>query len=161
MPGSGADIHRDGTAHVLFEPLDFLARLAALVPPPRLHLTRYHGVFAAHSRYRAQITPAGRGSSARNADSRERPLVPCPRPRFQVSTASAKGPRRSPSKRLSAAPAAAGVMAVCQAIGALASVFIIYHLCSIVPPIGTVWRSILISVLAYALAVIWGCRSGY
>jgi hypothetical protein len=46
-------------------------------------------------------------------------------------------------------------MAVCQAIGALASVFVIYHLWSIVPPIGTVWRSVLISVLAYALAVIW------
>jgi len=60
MPGSGADIHRDGTTHVLFEPLDFLARLAALVPPPRLHLTRYHGVFAAHRRYGAEITPAGR-----------------------------------------------------------------------------------------------------
>jgi hypothetical protein len=23
---------------------DFIARLAALVPPPRVHLTRYHGV---------------------------------------------------------------------------------------------------------------------
>lgn len=31
---------RDGTTDVLFEPLDFLARLAALVPPPRVHLTR-------------------------------------------------------------------------------------------------------------------------
>jgi hypothetical protein len=26
--------YRDGTSHVLLEPLDFLARLAALVPPP-------------------------------------------------------------------------------------------------------------------------------
>ena len=31
---------RDGAAHVLFEPLDFTARLAALVPPPRTHLRR-------------------------------------------------------------------------------------------------------------------------
>ena len=38
--------YRDGTTHVLFEPLDFLARLAALVPKPRANLTRYHGVFA-------------------------------------------------------------------------------------------------------------------
>jgi hypothetical protein len=30
--------------------LDFLARLAALVPPPRAHLIRYHGVFAPNSR---------------------------------------------------------------------------------------------------------------
>jgi hypothetical protein len=53
--------YRDGTSHVLLEPLDFLARLAALVPPPRAHLTRYHGVFAAASAWRAPITPAGRG----------------------------------------------------------------------------------------------------
>lgn len=33
----------------LLEPLDFLARLAALVSPPRTHLTRYHGVFAPYS----------------------------------------------------------------------------------------------------------------
>jgi hypothetical protein len=34
--------YRDGTTHVIFEPLDFIARLAALVPPPRLNLTRFH-----------------------------------------------------------------------------------------------------------------------
>jgi hypothetical protein len=51
-----------GTTHVLFTPLDFMARLAALVPKPRVHLTRYHGVFAPHSRWRAQITPGGRFS---------------------------------------------------------------------------------------------------
>ncbi len=36
----------DGTTHVLFEPQDFIARLAALVPRPRAHLIRYHGLFA-------------------------------------------------------------------------------------------------------------------
>jgi len=39
-----------GTTHLVIEPLDFMARLAALVPPPRMHLTRYHGVFAPHSK---------------------------------------------------------------------------------------------------------------
>jgi hypothetical protein len=37
---------RDGTTHVIFEPLDFIARLAALVPKPRVNLTRFQGVFA-------------------------------------------------------------------------------------------------------------------
>jgi hypothetical protein len=37
--------YRDGTTHVIFEPLDFIARLAALVPKPRVNLTRFHGVF--------------------------------------------------------------------------------------------------------------------
>ena len=48
----------------MLEPLDFIARLAALVPPPRVHLTRYHGVFAANAALRAAITPAGRGAKA-------------------------------------------------------------------------------------------------
>jgi Putative transposase len=43
------------------EPLDLMARLAALVPLPRMHLTRYHGVFAPHSKLRAAVTPAHRG----------------------------------------------------------------------------------------------------
>ncbi len=38
--------YRDGATHVIFEPLDFIARLAALVPKPRVNLPRFHGVFA-------------------------------------------------------------------------------------------------------------------
>lgn len=53
--------YRDGTTHVIFEPLDFIARLAALIPPPRVNLTRYHGVFAPNSHYRALVTPGKRG----------------------------------------------------------------------------------------------------
>jgi hypothetical protein len=41
--------YRDGTTHIALEPLELMARLAALVPPPRMHLTLYHGVFAHHS----------------------------------------------------------------------------------------------------------------
>ena len=37
---------RNGTTQVIFEPLDFVARLVALVPKPRVNLTRFHGVFA-------------------------------------------------------------------------------------------------------------------
>ncbi|MCC7463191.1 MAG: transposase [Gammaproteobacteria bacterium] len=33
--------YRDGTTHIVLESLDLMARLAALVPPPRMHLTRY------------------------------------------------------------------------------------------------------------------------
>lgn len=48
---------RDGSTHVVLEPLDFMARLAALVPRPRLNLTRFHGVFAPNFRHRRQIVP--------------------------------------------------------------------------------------------------------
>ncbi len=53
--------YRDGTTHVIFEPLDFIARLAALVPNPKVNLTRFHGVFAPNSQHRALVTPAKRG----------------------------------------------------------------------------------------------------
>jgi hypothetical protein len=36
---------RNGTTHILFSPVDFLSKLAALVPRPRHNLVRYHGVF--------------------------------------------------------------------------------------------------------------------
>ena len=55
--------YRDGTTHIMMEPLDLMARLAVLVPPPRMHLTRYYGVFAPHSRLRARVPPAKRGAS--------------------------------------------------------------------------------------------------
>ena len=55
--------YRDGTTHVIFEPLDFIARLATLVPKPRVNLTRFHGVFAPNSKHRALVTPAKRGRS--------------------------------------------------------------------------------------------------
>jgi len=38
-----------------------LSRLVALAPRPRVNLTRFHGVFAPNSKYRAKITPARRG----------------------------------------------------------------------------------------------------
>jgi hypothetical protein len=53
--------YRDGTTHVIFEPEDFIARLAALVPKPRAHLIRFHGVFAPSSGLRAAVVPSGRG----------------------------------------------------------------------------------------------------
>jgi hypothetical protein len=38
-----------------------ISRLVALVPKPRVNLTRFHGVFAPNSTHRAQVTPAKRG----------------------------------------------------------------------------------------------------
>ena len=52
---------KNGTTHVEFEPIEFIAKLAALVPPPRAHLTRFHGVFAPNAALRARLTPSGRG----------------------------------------------------------------------------------------------------
>jgi hypothetical protein len=57
--------YHDGTTHVIFEPLDFISKLAALVPKPRVNLTRFHGVFAPNSKHRALVTPAGRGKDSK------------------------------------------------------------------------------------------------
>jgi hypothetical protein len=48
---------RDGTRAFIFEPFDLIARLCAAVPPPRFHMLRYHGVLAAHSHLRSEVTP--------------------------------------------------------------------------------------------------------
>lgn len=50
---------------MIFEPLDFIARLAALVPRPRVNLTRFHGVFAPNSKHRVLVTPARRGRGSK------------------------------------------------------------------------------------------------
>jgi hypothetical protein len=52
--------YRDRTTHIIFEPEDFVARLAALVPKPHAHLIRYHGVFAPASPDRARVVPKTR-----------------------------------------------------------------------------------------------------
>ena len=44
--------------------MDFIARLAALVPKPRVNLTRFHGVLAPNHRWRGLVTPAKRGKGA-------------------------------------------------------------------------------------------------
>ena len=61
------------------EPLEFMERLAALVPHPRLHLIRFRGVLAPNAKLRSKIVPAppehatetsGEGSHAQCAPAR-------------------------------------------------------------------------------------------
>jgi hypothetical protein len=66
--------YRNGTTHVLFEPLDFIARLAALVPKPRVHLTRFHGVFAPNSKYRPMVTSDAIGRTTKSKVTKEQCL---------------------------------------------------------------------------------------
>lgn len=74
---------RDGTTHMLFEPLELMERLAVLVPPPRFHLVRYYGILAPAAGWRDAVVPASpeelphkgaraqEGSSADGAAERE------------------------------------------------------------------------------------------
>ena len=73
--------YRDGTTQVAFDrgghpPVDFIARLAALVPKPRINLTRYHGILARgghppNHRWRGLVTPASRGKRIKSISNAE------------------------------------------------------------------------------------------
>lgn len=52
---------RNCATHMLFDPLDFTAQAAALVPKPRVNLTRCHGVFAPNNNQRARVRKPARG----------------------------------------------------------------------------------------------------
>lgn len=66
--------YKNGTTHVIFDPLDFIARLAALVPKPRFHLIRFHGVFAPNSKHRAVVTSAGKEKQPPSTATTELPV---------------------------------------------------------------------------------------
>jgi hypothetical protein len=50
----------DGRTELRLTPLELIERLAALIPPPRLHRHRYHGVLAPNSPQCAQVTALAR-----------------------------------------------------------------------------------------------------
>ena len=64
--------YSDGTTHIIFEPLDFIAKLAALVPKPRVNLSRFHGVFAPNSKHRVDVTPAKRGKGSTHHENEDK-----------------------------------------------------------------------------------------
>ena len=62
------------------------ARLAAIVPPPRWHLVRYHGVLAANANERAEVVPGKVRSPTPGGEQLPLPLLspgaaPEPKPR--------------------------------------------------------------------------------
>jgi hypothetical protein len=50
----------DERTRLRLTPLQLIERLAALIPPPRLHRHRYHGVLAPNAPLRAQVTALAR-----------------------------------------------------------------------------------------------------
>jgi hypothetical protein len=85
---------RDGTTHVVFEPQELVEKLAALVPPPRFHLVRYHGILGPCAGERDRVVP---GSA--KAEERVRPPPPNPSvdlPAEPPSTTAGHGHERVP-----------------------------------------------------------------
>ena len=68
-PGRGRKTTRPGASGVVeLSPCDFLDRLADLVPPPRKHRHRYHGVFAPNHKLRSAVTALAIGNVVRRRD---------------------------------------------------------------------------------------------
>ena len=81
----------DGRHRLVLQATELLRRLATLVPPPRAHLVRYHGVFAPASCWRRQIIPLFSESSAS-----ARPCASAPRRAENIAPA---GPDLSTARR--------------------------------------------------------------
>lgn len=45
-------------------PMQFMGRLAALIPSPRSHLTRFHGILGPHSKHRGRLVPTQPSTAA-------------------------------------------------------------------------------------------------
>ena len=84
---------RDGTTHLVMSPLEFMQRLAALVPRPRLHLIRFHGVLAPNAKLRSLVVPQG------SPKDEEAPGVAAPAVQGEAQTAQV-GPGRISWARL-------------------------------------------------------------
>lgn len=59
---------RTGATHLVLAPVHFLARIAAIVPPPRFPLVRFAGVLAPGSRWRARVVPRQRTAQLPSAE---------------------------------------------------------------------------------------------
>jgi len=72
----------DGTTHLMFDPVEFLGRLAVLVPRPRINLILYHGVLGPRAAWRRAVVRRGNASDAGD-------------PAAAESVAQAEGPERT------------------------------------------------------------------
>jgi len=90
--------HAQGATHLVLEPLDFLRRLAALVSFPYTNQTRYHGVFANRSRFRALLPPPPPSRHAQDMDTPPSPELEKP---VDAGASGSKGPpSTAPRRRL-------------------------------------------------------------
>jgi hypothetical protein len=81
----------DGRTELLLAPTEFLRKLASLIPPPRHHLVRFHGVFAPNAAWRKEVVPSLEQSAP--------PASGAPRaaaPSLAIPLAVAKAPTRIP-----------------------------------------------------------------
>ena len=92
---------RDGTTHILMERSELIERVVPLIPPPRAHQVRYHGILAPGASQRDQVVP-GRAVEA-SADRTKGWVGGCSAPAAEASRGSAPPPDK-PSDAASPKP---------------------------------------------------------
>jgi hypothetical protein len=101
---------RDGTTHVVFETSELLEKLAALVPPPRFHLVRYHGILGPCASDRDRIVPRPSARESRlgapSAEGGSRNLS------VDSAESSAVAPRGDPTVLMAGAAGPSGIEAI-------------------------------------------------
>ncbi len=73
---------RNGVTHFSYSGLDFIARLVALIPPPRMNMIRYHGVFAPNFKDRNKIVPAKKQPIEQTSEQKANPKIKSERLRW-------------------------------------------------------------------------------
>jgi len=96
---------RRGTTHLVMTPVEFLARAAALLPPPRFPLVRYHGVLAPHSKLRSAIVPKPR-APVPSCSEHTHPVETPAAPKTSRATEEKDALKKTPTKPSVPAPAA-------------------------------------------------------
>jgi hypothetical protein len=90
---------RDGTTHMVFEAEELLEKLVSLVPPPRAHQVRFHGILAPSASRRAEVVPRAKLEDAERSE-RARPGAsdegPAPGPEDAPRSGPPGRPRRLP-----------------------------------------------------------------
>jgi len=93
-------VPRKGRTHRIMAPMEFMARLSALIPRPRIPLVRYHGIFASRSSWRRLVTPKPPAHAAKPRPCTSATSAP-------ASTSTAASPAPAPTLPAVASPASA------------------------------------------------------
>jgi hypothetical protein len=87
---------RDGTRFVTLDPYELIARICAMVPPPRFHRVRFHGVLAPNSALRRQVVVSARPYAPPNVEPPEPLQLPLFGGLFDQSNADVSLARKKP-----------------------------------------------------------------
>jgi hypothetical protein len=122
---------RAGVKHRVMTPLEIMARLSALIPPPRYPLVRFHGVLGPRSAWRRDVVPKPPGRDCppdhsgkearepRREDSRQPPHATRPPGRGADPTEGPWPPiplKASPEPRVSTTPSTPGPQLILPAL---------------------------------------------